>query len=122
MVNNKLTTLTKSSDFLRLKENGRRKKLSPWLLVNWNSNDLGYLRVGVTIPKKVGNAVTRNYLRRKIKEVTRALLKEGPIGGLDVNFVFLPQKSDGFFKELSKLEFRTAVESFYFNIGNQLKK
>jgi ribonuclease P protein component len=40
------------------------------------------LRLGVTIPKRVGKAVTRNKLRRRIREHAR--LRESDLQGVDV--------------------------------------
>ncbi|MCL2372303.1 MAG: ribonuclease P protein component [Defluviitaleaceae bacterium] len=36
------------------------------------ANDLGTNRLGITVSKKVGNAVRRNLLRRLVKEMLRA--------------------------------------------------
>jgi len=41
-------------------------------------------RVGFTVTKKVGNAVTRNRIRRRLREVARATLSGRPISGMDL--------------------------------------
>lgn len=46
-------------------------------------NDLGDPRLGLSVSKKVGNAVTRNTVRRRLKEIFRASLSEIP-GSLDL--------------------------------------
>lgn len=46
--------------------------------------DDGPLRVGFTVTRKVGNAVTRNRARRRLKEAARLLLAEHPLGGVDL--------------------------------------
>lgn len=38
-------------------------------------NDLNKLRVGVAVSKKVGNAVTRNKIKRQIKAIVRPYIK-----------------------------------------------
>lgn len=44
-------------------------------------------RVGFTVTKKVGNAVTRNRTRRRLKEAARLLFKERPVAGVDLVLV-----------------------------------
>lgn len=39
-------------------------------------NDLGTSRLGLSVSRKVGNAVTRNALRRRLREVFHATLPE----------------------------------------------
>lgn len=49
--------------------------------------DAGPARVGVTVTKKVGNAVIRNRTRRRLKEAARLLLKAAPVRGVDLVLV-----------------------------------
>lgn len=49
-----------------------------------NRDDDRPARVGFTVTKKVGNAVTRNRIRRRLKEVTRLVLRQRPIVGMDL--------------------------------------
>lgn len=62
-------------------------------------NKLEESRVGFTITKKIGNAVVRNKIRRRMKEIYRLnlhLIKEG------YDLVFIPKKNviDISYKEL----------------------
>ena len=41
------------------------------LVLYKKKNNLGYSRIGITITKKIGNAVTRNKIRRRLKEICR---------------------------------------------------
>ena len=41
------------------------------LVLYINKNKLDYTRIGFTVTKKIGNAVTRNKVRRKMKEICR---------------------------------------------------
>lgn len=71
------------------------------LTVFYKKNNLSNKRVGFTITKKVGNAVTRNKLKRRLREIYRAnfsLLKEG------YDYVFIVKKScvDISYQELEK--------------------
>jgi ribonuclease P protein component len=42
------------------------------------------VRLGFTVTKKVGNAVTRNRTRRRLKEAARLLLNECQVTGYDL--------------------------------------
>ena len=41
------------------------------------------MRVGFTVTKKIGNAVIRNRMRRRFRELARELLPAGGIAGAD---------------------------------------
>ena len=101
--------LSRKSDFLRLKESGRRTFPSHWICLNSIENSKGYSRVGWTIPKKVGPAVVRNKLKRWCREFfrQRKYCFEGL--ELDMNLVFRPRE-DGFYRKLKYYEFEKAVE------------
>jgi len=47
-------------------------------------NDDGPARLGFTVTKKIGNAVTRNRTRRRLKEAARLVLAEHPVSGVDL--------------------------------------
>jgi len=47
-------------------------------------DDQGPVRVGVTVTKKIGNAVIRNRTRRRLKEAARLVLAERPVSGADL--------------------------------------
>ncbi len=49
---------------------GTRRTSGP-LLVHTRSNDLPYSRFGLSIPKRVGNAVKRNTIKRRCREAFR---------------------------------------------------
>lgn len=69
------TRLTDSPDFERVYRQGqacRGKVLS----VHAFPNEMGVARLGMSVSKKVGNAVTRNTIRRRLKEVFRATSPE----------------------------------------------
>jgi ribonuclease P protein component len=58
--------------FRRLKRghSGYSKLLS----IRWRADQEGKIRVGIIVTKKVGNAVTRNLIRRRLREAFRVLL------------------------------------------------
>lgn len=63
----KIFTIKKNKDFHRLYSRGK-SFVSPCLVTYVMPNKFGYLRIGITTSKKVGNAVKRNRSRRVIRE------------------------------------------------------
>ena len=47
-------------------------------------DDQGPARVGFTVTRKIGNAVIRNRIRRRLKEAARLVLAEHPVSGVDL--------------------------------------
>jgi ribonuclease P protein component len=62
--------LRKRSEFLRLKDSAQ-KFASRGILVVWQVNSLAHARLGVTVSKKVGCSVTRNRIKRFVRETFR---------------------------------------------------
>ena len=72
-------TLKKNSDFRRLYSKGK-SAVTPYLVVYCRRNGQAVNRVGFTVSAKLGNAVTRNRVRRQLREIYRlnsAYLKNG---------------------------------------------
>ena len=53
------------------------------LLVRPRNDDDPAMRLGLTVSKKVGNAVVRNRMKRRFRELARAILPEAGIAGAD---------------------------------------
>jgi ribonuclease P protein component len=53
------------------------------LLVRPRGDDDPAMRLGLTVSKKVGNAVVRNRMRRRLRELARKVLPEAGIAGAD---------------------------------------
>lgn len=66
--------LTKRSEFLRLSRTGK-KAFTPHFIVIRKDNDQLGRRLGVTVSSKVGNAVVRNRVKRKLREFFRTQQK-----------------------------------------------
>jgi ribonuclease P protein component len=62
--------LRKRTEFIKLR-NSVQKFASREILVVWQANDLAHARLGVTVSKKVGCAVTRNRVKRFVRETFR---------------------------------------------------
>ncbi len=67
---NPSVTLKLNSDFRRLYARGK-SAASPCAVVYCRRNRLGHNRIGYTVSTKLGNAVTRNRIRRRLREIMR---------------------------------------------------
>ena len=76
-----LTPLKKRSEFLRV-ASARLKRVTPGLILQGRkhtlkeieSSKIETLRLGFTVSKKVGNAVVRNRVKRRLKAAAQAIL------------------------------------------------
>lgn len=58
--------------------------------------------IGFTVSKKVGNAVTRNRMKRRLRAIARAMLPESGIAGADHVLIGRPGGNDIAFAELGE--------------------
>ncbi|MBI5846861.1 MAG: ribonuclease P protein component [Nitrospirae bacterium] len=70
-----LQTLTRRGEFKHVFEQGR-KFPSRHLILYVHPNGLQQSRLGFVVSRKVGNAVTRNRVKRRLREIFRKLLAE----------------------------------------------
>ena len=103
----KRTRLTDSSEFERVYRQGTafRGRL---ISVHTFQNGLDATRLGLSVSKKVGNAVTRNTVRRRLREIFCATLPQIP-GGLDLVVSARPPAAETSFQELEE-EFGRALK------------
>lgn len=80
--------LLKTADFDRALRSGRRAG-SPYLALFVSDNELGRPRVGFAVSRKLGNAVVRNRIKRRLRELVRPLAQSTE-AGRDVVIVARP--------------------------------
>ena len=98
MPRSKLTRLTDSPEFERVYRQGTacRGKL---FSVHAFPNEIGTPRLGLSVSRKVGNAVARNAVRRRLREVFHSAITRVP-GSLDLVLSARPAAAEATFEEL----------------------
>jgi ribonuclease P protein component len=75
--------ITKRADFLAANRGRRFATPGFVLLVHPRRSEDPTIRLGITITKKVGNAVVRNRMRRRFRALAREMLTEKGLAGAD---------------------------------------
>lgn len=92
--------LRRSAEYLRCYRRGRRLRGS-LLRLHFAPNPLGHARLGITASRKVGNAVVRNRLKRRIREAFRRWPGRPELPALDVVVHVEPAAAGASFPELA---------------------
>ena len=102
-----IESLRSRADFDALSRHGkaRRHRL---FSVRVRRNGLGHVRYGMAVSRRVGGAVVRNRVRRRLRELMRAL---PPDGGFDVLVSANPRVADASFEELRTALGATVAEA-----------
>ncbi len=82
--------LRRPDDFRRVFER-RRSVSDAWLIVYGCENGLLYLRLGLSVSRKFGQATHRNRLRRLYREAFRLTRHEMPVG---LDLVLIPRTAE----------------------------
>ena len=100
MPRSRRTRLTDSPEFERVYRQGAacRGRL---FSVHVFPNEFGTPRLGLSVSRRVGNAVTRNTVRRRLREVFHSVLPEIP-GDLDLVVSARPAAAEATLRELSE--------------------
>ena len=81
----KADRLRKRPEFVHLSKTGRRVQNAHFIVL-FAPGNLQRSRLGVTVTKRVGNAVTRNRIKRLLREYFRS--NKGGVGAnLDINII-----------------------------------
>jgi ribonuclease P protein component len=90
--------LRSRADFVRLATHGRTRA-DRHLVMHFLPNALGHDRYGISTGRRLGSAVARNRVRRRIRHILRASpVADGP--GLDILIVIRPTGAQASFDEL----------------------
>ena len=87
------------ADFQRVRDAAARGWPHPLLVLYVAPNDLAISRAGITVSGRVGKAVVRNRVRRRLREALRARWPRLP-AGLDVLVVARPAAATASWLEL----------------------
>ena len=93
--------LKKDSDFRKVYKHGKsfaNRYLVMYILENKSDSS----RIGISVSKKVGNAITRNKIRRRIKEAYRLNIDENVKNGYDIIFIARVSCNEAEYKDIDK--------------------
>ncbi|MGN6583509.1 MAG: ribonuclease P protein component [Rhizobiaceae bacterium] len=93
--------LRKRTEFLAVRR-GEKRRGRYFLLEVLDRGDGGIARMGITVTKKTGDAVTRNRIRRRLKEALRTHAADDMAPGHDYVIVGRPEILDVSFDTLQK--------------------
>lgn len=92
--------LRRRADYLRCYRRGRKRHGSLASL-HFHSNEGQDVRLGVTASRKVGNAVIRHRLKRRIREVFRRFGDRDRLGPMDIVIHLKPMAAGAVFADLA---------------------
>lgn len=78
-----METLKKKNDFNKVFNRGK-STASRYLVLYWYPNNKEINRYGFSISKRIGKAVVRNKLKRRLKEIIRRFLEDSCLKGYDI--------------------------------------
>jgi ribonuclease P protein component len=93
--------LRSAADFQRVRDQSPRVWPQRLLVLHVAPNDLDHARVGITVSGRVGKAVVRNRIRRRLREALRARL-DTLAAGYDLLVVARPPSAQATWRELGE--------------------
>ena len=82
-----MESLKKNKEFKRVYNNGKSHATRNLVIYYLKSEDLENNRYGLSVSKRIGNAVVRNKLKRRLREIIRDFEKEKDFKGYDIIFI-----------------------------------
>ena len=93
----RVATLKSAREFRRVHSGGKASADGLFVLKAVTRPDSGATLIGVTVSRKVGKAVTRNRIRRRVLEIWRDLYTRGLVSpGFEIVFIARPAAEAGF--------------------------
>jgi ribonuclease P protein component len=88
----KIESLKSKSEFSEVSNKGKKYVTRYFIILVQKTDDKDTVFLGMKISKKIGNAVTRNKIRRRFKHLIRNLVKENTkFAGY--RFLIIPKRS-----------------------------
>ena len=111
----KFKSLNQSKQFLRIL---KKKKLNTKYFIiyfeknssNVKKNDNKNLNISFVMKKSIGNAVTRNKIKRKLKSAVQKVLKEKQL--IDLNYIYVILGKNNVYKDKFPMIFEEVREVF----------
>jgi len=94
------------ADYLKVQRSGR-KVGGRYLIILSMDNNLPASRFGITVSRKTGNAVNRNRIKRRIRELQR-LNRSSIVPGKDIVVIATPKASGAHFEDM-KTEYEDLI-------------
>ena len=93
--------LRKAREFARVRQQGRSVG-GALLSLGWVANGLPGVRCGYAISKRVGGAVVRNRVKRRLRDILRLQVKAGQIApGYDLVWIARPGAAQATYQDLA---------------------
>jgi ribonuclease P protein component len=110
--------LRRNSDFQQVRRIGKFYA-SPFMALAFLRNELGYTRFGFVVSKRLGTAVQRNKIKRRLREATR--LRAARIKpGFDLIFIAKPPLNQASYTEIEQF-IEDLLQRSELWAGNKLK-
>ena len=107
----KFKSLNKSKEFIKILKKNRLHTKYFTLYFDKNTNDLNkLLNISFVMKKKVGNAVIRNKIKRKLKYAVQKILKEK--NHIDLNYTYVIFGKNNVYKDKFTLIFSEVNSAF----------
>ncbi|MCB0370476.1 MAG: ribonuclease P protein component, partial [Bdellovibrionales bacterium] len=97
MVSKPFKSIRKNSEYLELKNKGQKIWASSWMLISYMSIVDDVSIIGISISRKIGNAVIRNKIKRWIRAEVHKFLVANPDIRLKMTF-FIKPMGVGFYR------------------------
>ena len=112
--------LHRSAEFLRLQRNGVRFQSPHFVLYAGNlDNDAEHVRLGVTVSRRIGNAVVRNRVKRRLREFFRTEMRASLPAGTSI-VVIARSGADALEPATIRDELNAAARNLSGRIGGRL--